>query len=111
MLIVEFVLVWYLRNRSGVEWRNSPWLEHRNILALDVAGFTQALSERSHEVHSSPTRPLKQEPNHRHRRLLRTRRERPRYGRSPNPFDQIASSHCPIFGAGPRPRSFQAIKT
>src|SRR5262249_23295490 len=52
-------------------------LDH-DVLALDKACLLQALTEGDHEVHSVSERGVPQEPNHRHPRLLRARRERPR---------------------------------
>src|SRR5262249_25552960 len=49
----------------------------RDVLALDEACFLQALTEGGHEVHSVSERGVPQEPDHRHLRLLRARRERP----------------------------------
>src|SRR5215831_15391062 len=49
-----------------------------DVLALDEACFLQALTEGGHEVHSVSERGVPQEPDHRHLRLLRARRQRPR---------------------------------
>jgi hypothetical protein len=54
----------------------------RDVLALDKACFLQALAERGHEVRHVSERPAVEKPHHRHRRLLRTRRERPRRRRA-----------------------------
>jgi hypothetical protein len=61
-------------------------------LALDVADFAQALPEREHTVCERDSRCAAEEPDHRHRRLLRARRERPRGGGA-NERDELAASH------------------
>ena len=45
----------------------------RDVLALDEAGFLQALAERGHEVRCGGERRAAEKPDHRHRRLLRMR--------------------------------------
>src|SRR6516162_138607 len=50
----------------------------RDILALDIAGFLQTLAECGHEVRRVGKRRTPEKRDHRHRRLLRARRERPR---------------------------------
>jgi hypothetical protein len=59
-----------------------PAILDRHILALDVAGFADALPECGHQTCSVGRRRAAQEPDHRHRRLLRTRCERPRRRRA-----------------------------
>ena len=54
-----------------------PAILDHDILALDVAGFTNALPECCHETCSVGKRRTAEKPNHRHRGLLRARRERP----------------------------------
>jgi hypothetical protein len=51
-----------------------------DVLALDEACFPQPLAKRGHQVRGIGKRRTAEEPDHRHRRLLRTRRERPRHG-------------------------------
>src|SRR5262245_6893126 len=55
-----------------------PAILNRHILALDVAGFTKALAECGQISCTIDRRRAAEEPNHRHSRLLRARRERPR---------------------------------
>jgi hypothetical protein len=50
----------------------------RHVGALDVAGFSEALTERSHEVPIRSERPRVEKPDHWHGGLLRARREQPR---------------------------------
>src|SRR6516162_10480884 len=69
-----------------------PAILDRNILALDVAGFTKALAECG-QIACTINRPrAAQESYHRHRRLLRARRERPRC-RAAEQRDEIAALH------------------
>src|SRR5947209_6415750 len=55
-----------------------PAILDRHVPALDMAGLAQALAECSHKVCSVSRRRAAEEPDHRQRRLLRTRRARPR---------------------------------
>src|SRR5262245_12691817 len=68
-----------------------------DVLALDEARFLQALTEGGHEVHSVSERGVPHEPDYRHLRLLRARRERPRSGRTAEERDELAASHCGYF--------------
>src|SRR5262249_45754164 len=54
--------------------------------------FWPSMKPTGHEVHSVSERGVPQEPNHRHRRLLRARRERPRR-RAAEQRDEVASLH------------------
>src|SRR5439155_991216 len=65
----------------------------RNVLALDEASFFQALAERGDEVRGFGERRAAEKPDHRHHRLLRTRRERPRYGGAAEQRDELAAFH------------------
>ena len=55
-----------------------PVVLDRDVLALDVTGFVEAFAERGHKRHDGIGRPDMDEPNHRHRWLLRADGERPR---------------------------------
>src|SRR5262249_59298490 len=55
-----------------------PAVFDRCVLALVVAGFLEALPKRRHMCGVYLCRWAAKEPDHRHRRLLRARRERPR---------------------------------
>src|SRR5262249_56970085 len=68
-----------------------PAILNRHILALDVTGFTNALAECGHKTCSVGGRRVAKKPDHRHRGLLRARRERPRR-RAAGQRDQLASS-------------------
>src|SRR5262245_55529173 len=61
-----------------------------DVLALDETCFLQALTEGGHEVHSVSERGVPQEPDHRHLRLLRAHRERPRSRRAAEQRDELA---------------------
>src|SRR6516165_1933628 len=71
-----------------------------DVLALDEACFLQALTEGGHEVHSVSERGVPQEPDHRHLRLQRARRTRPRRRRAAECSQQFPSSdgdcHTPL---------------
>src|SRR5262245_34164301 len=64
----------------------------RHIAAVDITGFTQAATERGREIGPVILTERVQEPDHRHRRLLRARRERPSH-RAAEQRDELASLH------------------
>src|SRR5262245_48606463 len=70
-----------------------PAIFDRDILALDIAGFIQALTERGREGHIARSCRAVEKPDHRHRRLLRARRERPRRRRAAEKRDELAAPH------------------
>src|SRR5262249_52238922 len=57
-----------------------PAVVDRHVLALDIAGFFEALAKSAQALCNRFGRSDLEKPNHRHRRLLRARRERPRGG-------------------------------
>ena len=61
-----------------------PAIFDGDVLAFDEAPIAQALTECGQEMHRIGGRPRAHEPDHRHRRLLRARRERPRSRRPPS---------------------------
>src|SRR5215475_8939124 len=68
-----------------------PAILDRHILALDVAGFAKALAECG-QIACTIGRPRgAEEPDHRHRRLLRACCERPR-GRGAEQCDELATA-------------------
>jgi hypothetical protein len=73
-----------------------PSVLDRHVLALDVAIFGQSPAERSHQVRALIGHPRAQEPDHGHRRLLRTHGERPRGRRATEQRDEIAAFHYSI---------------
>src|SRR5262245_50751331 len=70
-----------------------PAILNRHILALDVAGFTKALAECGQISCTIDRLRAAEEPNHRHRRLLRPRGERPRGCRAAEKRDELAPPH------------------
>src|SRR4029453_5501999 len=62
------------------------------IPALDVAGLTKALAECGQIVRTIDRRRAAEESYHRHLRLLRARRDRPRR-RAAHEFDELAPLH------------------
>src|SRR5262249_54844927 len=70
-----------------------PAILDRHILPLDVAGFTNALPECGQKACTIGRRPrAAEEPDRRHRRLLRARRERP-CGCAAEERDELAAVH------------------
>src|SRR5947208_2341619 len=69
-----------------------PAILNRHILALDVTGFTNALPERGQKACTIGRRPrAAEESYHRHRRLLRARRERPHRRRAAEQPNELAA--------------------
>src|SRR5262249_8743842 len=65
------------------------------ILTFDKPALGQALTECGHKVRGTGSCGASEEPNHRHRRLLRARRERPR-DRAAEQRDELPASHYSI---------------
>src|SRR5262249_38077291 len=63
------------------------------VLALDMARLLQGLSKRAQTLHVVLKRCGAEKPDHRHRRLLRARRERPRDSRAAEQCDERTSVH------------------
>src|SRR5262245_30957404 len=63
-----------------------------NVLPLEKANFAEPAMERCHVCRRVVWEPPAEEPDHRHRRLLRVRRERPR-GRTAEERDELAPFH------------------
>src|SRR5262249_8840324 len=76
-----------------------PAVFDRDILALDIVGFLQALAKCTQSVHIHISRCTLEEADHRHRRLLRARRERPRDRRAAEQRDERAASAHSITSA------------
>src|SRR5262245_28995275 len=94
-----------------------PAIFNRHVLALDVAGVAKPLSERAHEWCVGVRRSAVEEPDHRHRRLLRARHSRPRRRRAADqrdefaPFHSITSSARTSTDAGTsRPRALAVLR-
>ena len=86
-------------NQIGGERRQSiilalrPAVFDSQVPALDRAGLVQALAECSKPLRERPRRHPAEEPDHRQRRLLRSRRERPRHCRTPDERDEFPPFH------------------
>src|SRR5262245_59903533 len=93
-----------------------PAILNRHILALDVAGFTKALAECGQISCTIDRRRAAEEPNHRHSRLLRARRERP-CRRAAGQRDERAAPHsitssarASSVGGMSRPSAFAVLR-
>src|SRR5262245_27970835 len=74
-----------------------PAILNRYILALDVAGVTNALPECGQKARTIGRRPRAAKKSyHRHRRLLRACRDRPRSRRAADEHDELAPPHHSI---------------
>src|SRR5262249_35359680 len=74
-----------------------PTVFDRNVLPIDIAGFLQALTECGRHGLEAVSRAGVEKPDHRHRRLLRARRERPRHGRAAEARNELATSYSDHF--------------
>src|SRR5262245_48491936 len=94
-----------------------PAILDRHVLALDVAGFTNALAECGQILCTIGRRRAAEEPDHRHRRLLRARREWPRCRPAAEKRDELAPLHHSITSSArassvagtSRPSAFAAL--
>src|SRR5262249_6732941 len=68
-----------------------PPIFDRYVLALNVAHFTQTSAEWRHVTCALFRRTKGEIPDHRHRRLLRPRRERPRSSNAAEQRDELAA--------------------
>ena len=64
----------------------------RHVLTFNIASFAEAFAERGRIARRGIGRPGVDEPDHRHRRLLRARRDRPRRRRAAEQRDELAAS-------------------
>src|SRR5262249_60192636 len=76
--------------RQSVVLAFSRTVLNRDVLPLRITSFLQALTECTHQVHGAFNRRAPEEPNHRHRRLLRAPRERPCSRRAAEQRDEVA---------------------
>src|SRR5262249_42466296 len=83
-------------------------VQDRYAVAFDKACVLQALLESAQMLLDLQYR--SEEPDHRHRRLLRARGERPCNGRTSNDFNEVASSHCLPQGLGSTPAMTDYIR-
>ena len=65
------------QRRQPIVLALQPVVLDRHVLALDVTGFAEAFAERGHIARVAFGRAVAEKPDHRQRRLLRARRERP----------------------------------
>src|SRR5262249_2981060 len=70
-----------------------PTVFDHHVLALDEARFAQASSKCLHQMRGVLRRPGAEITDHRHRRLLRARRERPRRDDATEQRDELAPPH------------------
>src|SRR5262249_26596100 len=63
--------------RQSIHSTFCPAVFNADIAVLDIAGLNEALPERRNGIFECSGRSAVEEPDHRHRRLLRARRERP----------------------------------
>src|SRR4029077_15241590 len=78
-----------------------PSVFNRYVLALDIASLLQAPTKSAQSVHEPVRRSGVEKPNHRHRGLLRPRRDRPRCRRTAEQRDELASPHSITSSARP----------
>ena len=81
------------QRRQPIDLILGPAVFDRHVLALDKARFLQALAKSAQTVRERVRRCGVEEPDHRHRRLLRARRERPRRRRAAEQRDELAPLH------------------
>jgi hypothetical protein len=70
-----------------------PAVFDRHVPALDKTSFLETFAECGYEVGPIGKRSAVEKSNHRHRRLLRPRRERPRRRRAAEQRDELAPPH------------------
>src|SRR5262249_20856326 len=80
------------QSRQSIIATFRPTVIDRDVLAFEIAGISQTLPEPGHKVCRGAGRPSAEEPDHRHRGLLRARRERPR-GRAAKQRYELAPPH------------------
>src|SRR5262249_6569422 len=89
----------------------------RYVVAVDETSFLQAVAERRYPVDGIDSRRRVEKADHRHRRLLRPRCERPRRRRAAEQRDECAAFHsitssasnCIELGTA-RPKAFAVLK-
>jgi hypothetical protein len=80
------------KHRQSIVVILCPTIVDLDVLALDVTCVLQPLPEPAQTIRVQIRRCVAEEPNHRHRRLLRPRRERP-HGRAAEQRDELAAFH------------------
>ena len=76
--------------RQAIVLALQPVVLDCHVLAFDGAGFVEAFAERGRIARVGIGRSVSDKPDHRHRRLLCARRERPRGRRAAEQRDEIA---------------------
>src|SRR5262245_16917157 len=105
------------QRRQSIVLTLRPAVIDRRILTFDVTAFLEALVEYFNRIGGLGGRPAAQEPDHRHRRLLRARRERPRRSATNErnelaPFHSITSSASASNLSGIiKPSAFAVLKS
>src|SRR5262249_4369275 len=86
--------------RQAVVLAGKPVVLDRHVLALDVARFAKAFTKRGCMAYGTIERSTAEKPHHRHRRLLRVRRQGPRRPRAAESSQQSPPSdgdcHTPL---------------
>src|SRR5262249_44483558 len=83
------------QGRQSIQVIIGPAILDDDVLTLDKASFFEALAKSTQTVlDHRARRSVVEEADHRHRRLLRTRRDRPRRSAAES-TDEIATSHGP----------------
>jgi hypothetical protein len=70
------------QRRQSVDLIFSPAVCNRHVVAFDIAGLFETLAKCAQQVRDRVRRLVVEEPDHRHRRLLRPRHHRPRRRRA-----------------------------
>src|SRR5262245_37332198 len=78
--------------RQPIKLILAPTIYDRYVIALDIAGVLEALAKSAQTVLDSLRRSVIKEADHRHRRLLRARREWKGCRRAAEKGDELASS-------------------
>src|SRR5262249_9264416 len=81
------------QRRQSIDLIFAPAVYDRDVLALDIAAILEATVKSAKTVRGRVRRLAVEEPDHRHRRLLRARNERPR-SYAANQRDELAALHC-----------------
>src|SRR5262249_22931021 len=104
------------QRRQSIDLIVSPAIFDCYVLTLDIAGILQALPKSAQTLGRPVRRCGVEEPNNRHRRLLRARRERPRR-RAAEERDELAAHHsitssarASTVGGMSRPRALAVLR-
>src|SRR5262249_22308186 len=77
----------------AIELILSPTIFDYNIAAIDETGIAEALTKCRDQMGACIGGAVMEKPNHRRRRLLRTRRQQPSCSRAAEQRDELASFH------------------